>query len=164
MRERGGGEGTGHSPRPGGSCGSPQPVLKPRQQAQEQLQTQAGRSRGGSSTPIAKVAGAAGGGKAVSEAHVADGLLAATASGVHAAFVDDGPHTLCYSAAYETVLVVPTAHGCAWALSGVSQLTEDAVLDACRTWAQDQHQKQWPAKDHGGLAAWIAPKPGRGLP
>lgn len=166
MRERGGGGGTGHSPRPGGSCGSPQPVLKPRQQAQEQVQTQrqAGRSRGGSSTRIAKVAGAAGGGKAVREAHVADGLLAATASGVHAAFVDDGPHTLRYSAAYEAILVVPAAHGCAWALSGVSQLTEDTVLDACRTWAQDQHQKQWPAKDHGGLAAWIAPKPGRGLP
>ena len=55
------------------------------------------------------------------------------------------------------------AHVCARAPSGVSQLTEDAVLDACHTWAKNQHQKQWPAKDHGGLAAWIAPKPGRGL-
>lgn len=129
-----GAQGTGHSPRPGSSCGSPQPVLKPRQQEQLQTQRQAGRSRGGSSTPIAKVAGAAGSGKAVSEAHVTDGLLlVATASGVHTAFVDDRPPTLRYSAAYEAVLLVPTADGCAWALSRVSQLTEDTILDACRT-------------------------------
>lgn len=106
----------------------------------------------------------AGGGEAVCEAHVADGLLTTTDGGVHAAFVDDGPHTLGYSMAYEAIFIIPTAHVCAWAPSGVSQLTEDAVLDACRSWAKNQHQKQWPAKDHGGLAAWIAPKPGRGLP
>lgn len=165
MGERGGRGGMGHSPRLCSSCGS-QPVSKQQQQAQEQLQTQwqAESPCGRASTPIAKVAGTAGGGEAVGEPHVADGLLAATAGGVHAAFVDDGPHALGYSAAREAVLVIPTAHVYARALSGVGQLTEDAVLDACRTWAKNQHQKQQPAKDHGGLAVWSAPEPGRGLP
>lgn len=141
-------------------------MLKQQQQAQEQLQAQwqAGRSRGKAGTPIAKLAGAAGGSKGVCEAHVADRFLVTTAGGVHAAFVDDGSHTLGYSVACEAILVVPTAHEHAWALSRVSQLTEDALLDSCRTWTKTQHQKQQPAKDHGGLAAWRAPKPGRDLP
>lgn len=164
MRERDGAEAPGHSPRPCSSCGS-QPGLKQQQQAQEQLQTQtqAGSPRGRASTPVAKVARTAGGGEAVGKAHVADRFLATAAGGVHAAFVDDGPHALGYSVAYEAIFVIPTAHVRAWAPGGVRQLTEDAVLDAPRTWAKNQHQKQRPAKDHGGLAAWRAPKPGRSL-
>lgn len=110
------------------------------------------------------MARAADGGKAICEAHVVNRFLATTTGRVHAAFVDDGPHTLGYSTAYEAIFIIPTAHVCARAPSGVSQLTEDAVLDARRTWVKNQHQKQRPAEDHGGLAAWIAPKPGRGLP
>lgn len=106
----------------------------------------------------------AGGGEAVCQAHVADGLLTTAVGGVHATFVDDGPHALGYSVADEAIFIIPTAHVCARAPSGISQLTEDAVLDACPTWAKNQHQKQQPAKDHGGLAAGIAPEPGRELP
>jgi hypothetical protein len=71
--------------------------------------------------------------------------------------------TLGHPVTREAVLVISTAHVGAWALRRVGQLTEDALLGTCRAWRCSHRQKQQPAEDHGGLAAWTVPKPGRGL-
>lgn len=106
---------------------------------------------------------AAGGDEAVGDTLIGYRLLAAARSCCHAAFVDDGAEAWGCPLAREAVLVVATVHVGARAVGGVCQLTVDALLDTCCALGQSRHQKQQPAKDHGGLATVTVPKPGRGL-